>query len=325
MTIALLKRLLVRLGGVAPTLLLIACHSEPLSQRASGQGASPEVEHEGVGSLSLISNGNMETGFARGTVRGARSVQNFRIGTYPVTWQAFDACVAAGACAEADASECGKGAYLPYESDHVPDYAARAPQVPAACVGESQAEAYCKWAGGRLPTLDEWLLAARGSTPRRFAWGDQKTSCEQHPLSSEKVARETARAAPNAAVLRGPLLQRTATAPEVDAEGAFRACSRSGFNGSELSVGTHQQGASPFGVQDLLLLPGELLKTDGMAAFNACGLPFSHCVVSGLEPAAIDSVETFVQVPSEASPGGFRRTIGHAYAFRCVLPVSAGG
>ena len=47
------------------------------------------------------------------------------------------------------------------------------PNHPVTQISGADAEAYCKWAGYRLPTLDEWEVAARAGSTTLYPWGKQ--------------------------------------------------------------------------------------------------------------------------------------------------------
>jgi serine/threonine-protein kinase len=84
-----------------------------------------------------------------------------------VTNGMYAACVSAGACQTP--KENSKTPRSRYGNAAFADY-------PVGDVDSRDAETYCAWVGGRLPTEAEWEKAARGTDGRIYPWGNSPPS-----------------------------------------------------------------------------------------------------------------------------------------------------
>lgn len=67
----------------------------------------------------------------------------------------------------------GVGAATEWERRHFDRWVPVRAHEPVCHVNWHEAQAYCAWAGRRLPTEAEWEVAATGGTRRRYPWGDE--------------------------------------------------------------------------------------------------------------------------------------------------------
>lgn len=110
------------------------------------------------------------------------------------------------------------------------------PARAAGSITLAEARAYCRARAGRLPTDDEWIVAAAGDRPRRYPWGDTGAVCRRAAWG----------------LRRGPC-------------GA-------GADGPD-TVGAHPDGATPLGIHDLAGNVAEWVETLGPGATSDASAP----------------------------------------------------
>lgn len=251
----------------------------------SGENAVGEAERLSVSGSSVV------LGFKSGKLRATIGVRSFEITPTPVSSEQYARCVEQSACPPL----LGAAAHAPIgESDETSR--AQSPREQSQIERGASAEgalAFCRWVGGELPSLPQWLLAARGPTPQRFAWGDRLPTCEEHP---------------------GGVSVRRALDERADALERARAAARQEPCGSSLSLryalDQHPAATSPKGLKDVLLASSELLRKDAESPFGSCRGEQGLCSVYGASPGAIDYVREVAASAADEQALGF--------GFRCV-------
>lgn len=304
--------------GVLVAVAAFGCDSRPEVARSPRAPTAEEMP-----ARVKVAGGRALVGFVQGVIRESQDLGRFQMSKHPTTLAEYRACRNAGACSEPPLNECVPSRPTPV---HRSTLDAKLERLPATCVGAEAAAQHCAWLGGRLPTIGEWFLAARGPDPQRYPWGAEPPRCAQHPLGLGSAAEGEK---PGGGDPTPEKEQGEGCAPFDRLPKLFR-------------VGMHPKSASPSGLQDALLAPGELVASQRESPFAACQFPYVGCVVHGATPGSIDGVEPVLaesaEAPAEPKGGGRqgegkrqgkgarsetkgRPQLGrvrHAYAYRCV-------
>ena len=137
---------------------MAACSAKPQSRRDAAETKESPSSPAGIEWVSLPG-GVFKMGI--GWKKHRVTVSAFQMARTEVTNRQYRACMAAGACTQPNAA----GARF-NDEDH-----------PVVGVDWSQAQAFSRWAGGRLPTEAQWEYAARSAgRPWKFPWGDEKAT-----------------------------------------------------------------------------------------------------------------------------------------------------
>jgi serine/threonine-protein kinase len=295
----------IGLGIGASALLLslafgVSKHLRGLFRTSSGAlaGARPtKVEPKTQLVLVSLPGGSLEMGCIAGDTNCAKEeerrhvdVAPFWIGRDDVTAKAYAACIEAGQC-DARAQH--------YQPEHPPGHncnlEAGRLDHPMNCVNWSEAQSFCQWLGGTLPTSEQWEFAARSGQNNIYPWGNEPPNAERANLCDFNCIRSTEPNDYRSLVQHGMVRENendhyAATSPS----GAF------------------PQGATPWGLLDMAGNVQQWTSTDFAPAVE--GKPLLKEVRGGSytgDPNLLRTTSRWRRNPAEPQPN-----IG----FRCVFP-----
>ncbi len=124
----------------------------------------------------------------------AVTLDSYEIGRYPVTVQEYREFFEAGGYADPTLWQPTGWAWREKEAISEPrdwESQLRHPNRPVTGVSWFEADAYCRWVSGRLPTEAEWEFAARGKDGRRYPWEGDPNPDDDHANFAMSVGHPT--------------------------------------------------------------------------------------------------------------------------------------
>ena len=109
--------------------------------------------------------------FAYGEEKATRYLPGYRLGKYPVTNAQYARFLETNPNVPAPYVEADWAQPYNWDREHR-TYPEGKATLPVVLITWEEAWAYCVWAGGRLPTEEEWERGARGDDGRTYPWGE---------------------------------------------------------------------------------------------------------------------------------------------------------